>query len=378
MLLVGPLGALGALATAGCSDGSGPEEAFDGLGAVPVQVRAGSLLEMQPPDGARTVLAATDSIRLESNGTAESFTAGELRRMTGRDSSDGTPGDEPVPAPEGQRYLVVQLEREAGISAVPEPPTTERDEDAEQAEDPAGTILGIVLRDPDGAPAESEVALEEGTSQLLMLVPADPGPEDAVLEVVTGGARQRLSLVDGSLLHTDVPHAYDRWGRVAALGSESDRYASERRDAGRGEVDELRLGLGALLTTAYRWGSGWAPAGTHYLVVHGTVAQTVEKGEESVAHEAGELGTATLTLPDGTVLDAIETTPWERPEAEPGSEPEPGPGRRIWRAWFEIPTDLPAATVHLVARPSERRPGLAEEFGDSVGIEVDLQFEIGD
>ncbi|MGP9536468.1 hypothetical protein ACT3SP_00550 [Brachybacterium sp. AOP43-C2-M15] len=361
-LLAGPLGVLAVLTAAGCSGRARPGAEFDGLGTVPEEVHSGSLLTLDPVEGAQVLLTTTDSIRLGSVGAAESFTAGELGAMvSGRGQATDTPSDHPVPAPEGQRYLVVELLRDGG-GAAPSP--------APPSEDPEGSTHSMIVSGPDGGTTETEVDLVAGSTQFLMLVPVDPGPEGAVLEVVTDGATQRLSLVDGSLLHTDVPHAYDRQRGVAAHGEITDLFTAERRDAGGGAVVGLSLALENPATAAYRWGGGWAPAGSHFLSVDADIAQWVEPAEsgEGLAHEAGELGSATLTLPDGTVIEPVELGPRDGP---PG---EPGPEGQVWRAWFEIPTDLAAATLRGVARPSESRAGLIEAFADSVALEAALEF----
>lgn len=72
------------------------------------------------------------------------------------------------------------------------------------------------------------------------------------------------------------------------------------------------------------------------------------------------------------MLDPVELGPRD------GGTPEPAPGGVAWRAWFEIPTDLVEATVRALARPTDRRAGLAEEFGDSVEVEAHLDFGVAD
>src|SRR5699024_3457123 len=107
------------------------------------------------------------------------------------------------------------------------------------------------------------------TGTIVVSLPEDHGPDDAVIEIETHDAFQTVSLLDGKRLDSDVEHAYpgprevtvesaerldasfDHWisGPASMQGEVVGGFATPYLDEGRGQ------------------GDGWAAAGQHYLAV---------------------------------------------------------------------------------------------------------------
>ncbi len=102
------------------------------------------------------------------------------------------------------------------------------------------------------------------TGTLVVSLPKDHGPADAVIEIETDDAFQSVSLVDGTRVDTDVPQAYPGPQEVTLE-------SAERLDVSfphwhRGEITVQGEVIGAF-TTPYLSGQGWASPGQHYLSV---------------------------------------------------------------------------------------------------------------
>jgi hypothetical protein len=208
-----------------------------------------------------------------------------------------------------------------------------------------------------------------------MQVPQDPSPEDAVLEVVVDGAVQRLSLVDGSLLHTDVPHAYER-RREVAIRDDDATDASARVESRDGVEHTLMLSLHRAATAAHMEGRGWAPEGAQLLRIDVEVDQILPTAEEGSGQRygLGELAVATLALPDGS---AIEPFFLGYRDGDPGAPEELTSGGVAWQAWYEIPTDLGTAGLRLIAVLDERRDEAAPGPEDPDAVVIEAGLELG-
>lgn len=187
----------------------------------------------------------------------------------------------------------------------------------------------VVAKTPgsDGVPllsTSNDDARSTGT--VVMSVPEDHSPEDALIEIETADARQAVSLVDGTRTHSDVPHAYpgprevtlgevekldetfEHWisGAATVLGQVTGAIATPYLDAGRGQ------------------GDGWAAPEQMYLAVEVDwhVSESTTYDETTIRLEG----------PDEQVFQPINdpkglTDVFER------------------AAVFQIPTDIATATV---------------------------------
>lgn len=114
--------------------------------------------------------------------------------------------------------------------------------------------------------------------------------------------------------------------------------------------------------------------GLQILLVNASLGQQTQILKASgggFQHWTPELASAALTLPDDTTLEPFHLGFRDGEPAEPRQTGD------AWQAWFEIPVDLEAAELRMVARPYERRSGLVEELGDTVAVEARLEFENG-
>lgn len=241
-------GALGLFAVA-CTRESWPGGEFADLGAAPELVRGSeSLLALDELGDADRLLLPGARLRLEATALVESFTAGELSVLTSRSARTDTPADHEVPAPDGCVFLVAAIDVDyAALVSLPAPVS----EDGGAASDGGGStaspadadeepVVAILLADGEGEVLRTEIAPLMSRTRYLMRVPSSPTAQDAILEVVVDGAVQRMSLVDGTLLHTDVPHVYDRRGTVTLTDAEDATGGVETDD---GERDALQLFL---------------------------------------------------------------------------------------------------------------------------------------
>jgi len=118
-----------------------------------------------------------------------------------------------------------------------------------------GSEVGRLFSTADGA---------RHTGTLVVSLPKDPAPGDAVIEIETDDAFQSVSLVDGTRVDTDVPQAYPGPQEVTLE-------SAERLDVSfphwhRGEISVQGEVVGGF-TTPYLSGQGWASPGQHYLSV---------------------------------------------------------------------------------------------------------------
>lgn len=156
---------------------------------------------------------------------------------------------------------------------------------------------------------------------LLLSVPEDAGAEDVVLELVWEGVTQRLSLLDGARLPSEVDVLYteplaaeveDNWWE-----REDDRFPEEPATAG-------YVGPVVLEPVAPDW--SWAEPGTAFLGVRAQLFTTAGRREEAVE---------TVLLADGTSIE-----PW-------GDGPPSGRDLAEEPTWFQVPREAGALTVRM-------------------------------
>ena len=350
------LALLGALTA--CDDEKGPAvRSEDDLGVLPTRIEPDAVASLTPEDPrglacslTRIVLAGGEQLRtLEPDRVAE---------LTG-----GSTPEEPLEAPEGEGYLLVALEGEEPLwvtQSFPEPP-----------------VGRVIVRRPDGEEA-FPVPVERVRSGMLLRTVADPAPEDAVLELTELGRTQRLSLVDGTLLHTDLPDLGSRtvldgedwFGAGTELVGTQDP-AAQREEAtdpagGRDRVTlQAMYGATAPLDPVL----GWASEGAQSLLVVVQAFQThrARPDAEQILLPM-DLSGSRLALADGEEREALAVQ--DEMHAPPGRRT--GPDARLW---FEIPVDLTSAEVHVVAAPFPRREGLAEELAASCAMTIAVSLE---
>lgn len=371
LLLASPMGMLGPLAVAACSPEPEPGDEFLGLGDEPEVISAGPHVRFDRPQDPGAVLLPGGRLHLAKVAQVESFTAGEVSVMSSRSKRTETPSDHPVPAPEGAVFLVLELGKETGGDYTLFAPVLPAGQEA--PEEPS-TSATIILRGADGESSSTEIALDDAVRGLLMHLPSEPSAQDAVLEVVADGATQRLSLVDGTLLETDLSHVRDWKGGVEvgvpARGSASARVLSED-----GMEHHLMLSLERVEVGMHVEGWGWAPEGSQFLWVELTIDQILEAADEGSGQRygVGHPALADLTLEDGSTIEPFLLG---FRDGDPGPAEELTSGGVTWWGWFEIPAPIGSARLRLAAVLDERSdgPAPAPDDPDSVSVEADLAF----
>lgn len=350
------LALLGALTA--CEDEKGPTaRSADDLGALPTRIEPTVVAALAPEDP-RGLASSLTRIVLRGSERQRTLDPDRVAELTG-----GSAPEKPLEAPDGEEFLLAALEGEEPLwstSAFPEPPDGR-----------------VIVRRPEGEES-FPVPIDRVSSGILLRIVADPGPEDAVLELTELGRTQRLSLVDGTLLHTDLPDLSVR----TVLGGENwfdqgvelvgtQEPAAEREeatDAG-GGTDRVTLQAMHGTTTLLDPVLGWAPEGAQLLavVVQALQQHRARAGAEQVLLPM-DLSDSHLVLPDGEEREVLAVQ--DQLHAPPGREL----GTRI-TLWFEIPLELTSAEVHVAAMPFPRRDGLAEELAASCAMTIPLTLE---
>lgn len=363
-LVVGGLAGLtGAVALGGCTPSptarkaTGPD--WTSLGDRLVIVRPESLPDLEPaaPEGpgrletsaGRYVLAGT-----HLRTVLDPMLAGELR--FGSDAPE-----EEIAAPEGEEYLFFSLESELvpwGFTRYARRPQ-----------------IVVRIHRPDG-----QVELVENWATIagdhMVRVIADPGPEDAVLEITDHDKVQRLSLIDGSLLDSEVRHIYGRHllvgatPGVAAIELE-DRFEAEHETEG-GELDRLTLETTHAATSPMTSRLGWAEDGEQFVGVRVRTEQFYSPAfSRSRTPVPVDPSISVLRLADGTELSPVDI----ENAATAGDRGVFSPTEDL--LWFAVPADLEVAHLALRVEPFPRRADLAELLDVDAGLITELTFEPG-
>lgn len=361
LLLGGVTGVVGAAALSGCTGrhDSGPD--WEALGEEPERYRAEAgtrpgRIETEDPRGLESSVGRLVVTGAERRAALEPQDAVSL--------SDGVEEPpEPVSAPDGEEFLLVELDVEDVqwrlAESIPPPRTR------------------FVLRRGDGE-VTTPVAANGLVGTWLLRVAADPAPEDAVLEVVEFGRTQRLSLVDGSLVHTDVPHLYGRsrlvgedWpgGGIALEGEQAPEAVGQSAEDERGDRDSVALQALSARDLPMSRARGWAADGERLLRLEIDTWHRVTRRDDFVSVLLPvDLSRSVLRLPDGGEREPVRLE-------DSRHLPE-------WRElggtvvlWFSVPVDTSDAEVLVRATPFPRREGLAEELAASCAMTIPLTFE---
>lgn len=352
------LGLLGALSACTGEQEREDRERWASLGEQPERYDATSRTSPDPftPEDRRGLECSLGQLLLTARGRRDSLEPVEIQEVLGEDELP----QEGLAAPEGEQFLLCTLDVERILWELPEGVPLPR--------------ARFVVRRPGG---EISVPVDprKTTGTWIVRVVADPSPEDAVLEVVELGRTQRLSLVDGSLVHTDVPHIYGRsevvgepWpGGGAVLEGEQAPEASgqDSRDA-HGNLDRITLQALAVKDVPLSRTLGWAADGEQYLRVMVNTWQHFSRPDSGASVLLPlDLSGSRLRLPDGT-------------EREPALIADSRRQQDILHPtnmavlWFSAPVDLTAAEVRISANPFPRREGLAEELAASCAMTIPL------
>ncbi|MEE6286771.1 hypothetical protein V2J52_03780 [Georgenia sp. MJ173] len=164
------------------------------------------------------------------------------------------------------------------------------------------------------------------TGTVVLSLPADADPDHAIIELETAGAFQSVSLVDGTRVATDVPHAYPGPAEVTIESAERLDDSFEHWISDHATVQGEVVGAFAtpFLDEGYGRGGGWAAPDQQYLAV--AVDWHVS---ESTTYDETVIRAQTA---DGDVFQPINdpkglTDVFERD------------------AVFQVPTDLDAVTI---------------------------------
>lgn len=265
-------------------------------------------------------------------------------------------------APEDEEFLLFTLGSESfvwDLDQRPEPPAASI---AVRRHD--GTVVTVM--DPVQLPGNYTVR-----------VAADPDPQDAVLEVSEGGRTQRLSLIDGSLIDTEVPHVYGRtrlsgsaWpgGGIEVVGEQApDASGQEARDAD-GGIDRVTLVALSARDMPMSRSLGWAEDGEQLLRLEIDAFHHFSRREIGSVLLPVDLAASVLRLPDGTEREPLAIADSLRPPDGPAL------GSTV-HLWFSIPVDLEAAEARITAVPFPRRKGLAEQLAASCSMTIPLTLE---
>ena len=222
-----------------------------------------------------------------------------------------------------------------------EPPTQVRPADGH-----VFAVATFETRDPEWAPRGDEPRTEghlrvmgseverlfrtddgsRHTGTLVVSLPKDHAPDDAVIELETRDAFQSVSILDGKRLRSDVEHAYPGPQEVTVESAEQLDASFDHWISGDASMQGQVVGAFAtpFLDGGYGQGDGWAAPGQHYLAVDVDWHVT-----ESLTY--AEIITRAETA-DGEVYQAINdpsslTDAFARP------------------AVFQLPVDIDAVTI---------------------------------
>lgn len=367
--LVGGLtGLAGAAALGGCTtpraERPDPWPDWQSLGDHLVTVREDALPDLEPAAPQGPGRLETSVGRYALTGTRLTRTLDPALAAELRFSAEAP--EQEITAPEGEEYLFVALEHESVLWGVSR--YARRPDCVVRVHRPGGTV---------------ELAASWATiaQSHMVRVAADPGPEDAVLEITDHDKVQRLSLIDGSLLDSEVRHIYDRHqlvgaepgaGTVRLDGRFEAAHGDDEDGDDEGERDLLTLETRYALTAPMTSRLWWAEAGELFLGV-GVRAEQFYSPTSIVSPTAVPVdpSPSVLRLADGTELTPVDIE-------NAGTARDPGSFSLTEHLlWFAVPSDLDAADLVLRVDPFPRRADLAELLDAGAGLATELTFEPG-
>lgn len=328
---------------AGCTRSD--EEISTELGRRPEPVRAAratALLEPLGTDGPG-LISATATWRVTGTYRTARLEAGDVAALTSRDPGTATAKT----APEGEQFLFARVEptREEWGGVPPQQPSS---------------ITSWPTIDVGG---DSVEVAYEGSRTYLLRVPDDAGPEDAVLTLTLGERTQSLSLLDGTLITSDLDYLEGRHSEVMVIrdGHEIVDTGELTRDAAvtapDGTLDLLEVRLDDVFTQPCTPDGTWPEEGEMFVWFTPRILQS---GGDLDATETGPvLERLTLELADGTVRESTETVSIRGYDTA---------------VRLAVPVDVETAHAEIVVAPQERWDGLTEAFGDAKRLAVDLAF----
>lgn len=243
----------------------------------------------------------------------------EVARQLGLPAPADVDGERTLPA-SGEAFLIATVgagdARTMSTTSPPAAPVVDR---VLLSGTEVPTAVGPLTAPRDNLP-------ERMTKTIVASVPADIAAQDAVLEVGAGDVAQRLSLVDGTRVHSDIEHWYRDEVEVSAQRVSWERYAEEH-------VPEGPVLAGCVLggTVQPTHSDGTWPAADH-------VVLGVEVVGMRPLPSTREVSTMVLQLPDGSEAAA---------DGDPG---EALATQGAVRARFDVPADLESATVRIALR----------------------------
>lgn len=332
-----------AASLAGCTRSD--EEISTELGRTPEPLdaaRATALLEPLGTDGPG-LISATTTWRVTGTYRTARLEAGDVAALTSRDPDTATA----VTAPEGEQFLFTRVEPTREVWG------------AGRTQQP-GNVTSWPTIDVGGR--SIEVAFQDPRTYLVR-IPDDAGPEDAVLTLTVGERTQSLSLLDGTLLGSDLDYLVGRHGEVTMMrdGHEIVDTGELTQDAAvtgpDGTLDLLEVRLDDVFTQPCTADGTWPEEGEMFVWFTPRILQS---GGDLDATETGPvLERLTLELADGTVRESTETVSIRGYDTA---------------VRLAVPVDVETAHVEIVVAPQERWVGLTEAFGDASRLAVDLAF----
>ncbi|MDJ1370519.1 hypothetical protein [Gulosibacter molinativorax] len=230
---------------------------------------------------------------------------------------DAEPTFDSIHSSAGEEFLIVQV-----LGAAP---TTMPQEPLYFPHESRVLVDGEEVPGLHGAIALESSGGLSGTSEtwLLVSVPEGSAPDSVVLEFTQDDRTQRLSLIDGTRVESDVEEYYD----TVLTTSHEEVWWEYRDETLRGDlIITAGLVTGAQVTPALA-PAGWAEPGYTYL--------GVELGHTSQVREFTHTGQITLTFQDGSQLEPIDL----------GGQPA-GTAQES-TVWFSVPLDTGSATVSI-------------------------------
>lgn len=237
-----------------------------------------------------------------------------------------------VHAPGGQEFRIVELSTKPG--AWPQVGISDTTDYSYWVDEVSQYFVETELRGEPGNSLSQQISWGRGQGYdltLLLLADEDAAPDAATLSLEIDGKVQRLSLITGELLDDAQGSIGTATGQDFALrsGQGSEDEVTDPvtgTDIVTGEV----IAEYGVLAAPYSQAIGWPGDGETYVGVQLQVRQYYQSPDRSdlalpVRHIVG-----TLTLDDGTEVDAVLIEPTDR-----------GPGTDgLYQAWFPVPADF--------------------------------------
>lgn len=344
LLAGGALGLIGVLAACGDDAPEDAEDPLRDLGLVPARLPVDAPTG-SGPDGGESLLIPEGTVEVLARRVTESLTAAELDELI----PDAAPREGDVTAPDGRAFLLVTFRCRA----------------AEETWNGAGSTARLLLQ-RDGEPVATPIDLVTHEVAYLGQVPADPGPEDAVLEVESLGKIQQLSLIDGTRVSSDVPPSTER-RHIEDASLEAALEASFRRESedDHGNFDTFSLACLGVRTAAVSETQGWPGEGQQYVAVGlGCRQRFLRAGDPAALELPPQPQGCRITLTDGSTAEPVAVELSERHRS----------GGRFagddFTVWFEVPLDMESVDIQLNAVPFPRRDGLSEALQSADGLQV--------